>query len=185
VIQNSYVQSNVCPSHFLSAARLLFAAAYQAHARSARTAFSQGYPLEPFWYSHPVCYCHDPFIHWVAVQWATCIGSCPAGASEAQEAQQVAVHAHNLEAQAHAHAEAQVQAAVQAHSLAAKAQAHAHAQVSLLANPVFRPCLAACRKLPELAWVIPGKFAGFAMCVPLRLQSTNGSSVFATWLAIP
>ena len=52
-----------------------------------------------------------------------------AGAPEAQEAQQVAVHAHNLEAQAHAHAEAQVQAAVQAHSLAAKAQAHAHAQV--------------------------------------------------------
>ena len=53
-----------------------------------------------------------------------------AGAPEAQEAQQVAVHAHNLEAQAHAHAEAQVQAAVQAHSLAAKAQAHAHAQVT-------------------------------------------------------
>ena len=56
-----------------------------------------------------------------------------AGAPEAQEAQQVAVHAHNLEAQAHAHAEAQVQAAVQAHSLAAKAQAHAHAQVRPMA----------------------------------------------------
>ena len=56
-----------------------------------------------------------------------------AGAPEAQEAQQVAVHAHNLEAQAHAHAEAQVQAAVQARSLAAKAQAHAHAQVRPMA----------------------------------------------------
>ncbi len=58
-----------------------------------------------------------------------------AGAPEAQEAQQVAVHAHNLEAQAHAHAEAQVQAAVQAHSLAAKAQAHAHAQVRPIPAP--------------------------------------------------
>ncbi|KAL0049652.1 hypothetical protein WJX82_006873 [Trebouxia sp. C0006] len=56
------------------------------------------------------------------------------GAPEAQEAQQVAVHAHNLEAQAHAHAEAQVQAAVQAHSLAAKAQAHAHAQAQAQAQ---------------------------------------------------
>ena len=54
------------------------------------------------------------------------------GTSEVQEAQQVAAHAQNLEAQAHAHAEAQVQAAVQAHSLAAKAQAHANAQVCLL-----------------------------------------------------
>ena len=52
------------------------------------------------------------------------------GTTEVQEAQQVAAHAHNLEAQAHAHAEAQVQAAVQAHSLAAKAQAHANAQVT-------------------------------------------------------
>lgn len=54
------------------------------------------------------------------------------GSTEVQEAQQVAAHAHNLEAQAHAHAEAQVQAAVQAHSLAAKAQAHANAQVTSL-----------------------------------------------------
>lgn len=64
-----------------------------------------------------------------------------AGQREAQEAQQVAVHAHNLEAQAHAHAEAQVQAAVQAHSLAAKAQAHAHAQVCTGCTACLPLCL--------------------------------------------
>ncbi len=84
-----------------------------------------------------------------------------AGASEAQEAQQVAVHAHNLEAQAHAHAEAQVQAAVQAHSLAAKAQAHAHAQVKrIVAIPTCWQCLLQ----PALTSLLRHKSLGSETC---------------------
>lgn len=66
--------------------------------------------------------------------WVVAEQTSSAGTTEVQEAQQVAAHAQNLEAQAHAHAEAQVQAAVQAHSLAAKAQAHANAQVCFTAE---------------------------------------------------
>ena len=65
-----------------------------------------------------------------------------AGAVEVQQAHQVVVaQAHQFEAEAHNHAQAQTHLTVQAHNLAAKAQAHAHAQVCITLPWQFKELL--------------------------------------------